>query len=115
MENVNQEIGNRLREIRDIFHEGVKLSADQFAFILDETGDKIRSYELGSAAVSVRLVLKFHEKGIRSTYIITGEGDIFADNKAGEKRRETIKKNFEKGKLESNNKIILAAAGILDV
>lgn len=115
MENINQEIGSRLREIRDIFHEGVKLSADQFAFILDETGDKIRNYELGRAAVSVRLLRKLHEKGINPTYIITGEGDIFADNKAGEKRRETIKQNYEKGKLESENKIILAAAGILDV
>jgi hypothetical protein len=114
MENINQEIGNRLREIRDIFHEGVKLSADQFAFILDETGDKIRNYELGRAAISVRLLRKLYEKGINPTYVITGEGDIFADNTAGDKRRETIKQNYEKGKLESKNKIILAAAGMLD-
>ena len=114
MENINQEIGNRLREIRDIFHEGVKLSADQFAFILDETGDKIRNYELGRAAVSVRLLRKLHEKGINPTYLITGEGEIFAENRAGKKRKEIIKQNIEKGKLEANNKIILAVAGGID-
>lgn len=113
MSDLNLEIGNRLREIRDIFHEGVKLSADQFAFVLDETGDKVRNYELGRAAVSIRMLHKLYEKGINPTYIITGEGDIFADNEAGKERRAAIKLNYEKGKLEQDNQIILVAAGKL--
>lgn len=113
MIDLNLEIGNRLREIRDIFHEGAKLSAEQFAFVLDETGDRIRNYEIGRASVNVRVLHKLYEKGINPTYLITGEGDIFADNEAGRLRRETIKLNYEKGKLEDNNHIILVAAGRL--
>lgn len=113
MNELNIEVGNRLREVRDIFHEGMKLSADQFAFLLDETGDKIRNYELGRAAVSIKVLRKLYDKGINPTYIVTGEGDIFADNRAGDERREAIRKNLEKGKLEAEKRIILVAAGRL--
>lgn len=113
MTELNIEAGKRLRKVRDVFHDGVKLSADQFAFILDETGDRIRNYELGRASISIRLLLSLYKRGINPTYIITGEGDIFADNKAGKDRKEAIRINYEKGKLESDNRIILAAAGKL--
>jgi hypothetical protein len=113
MNDLNIEIGQRLRQVREIFHEGAKLSADQFAFLLDETGDRIRNYELGRATISVRLLHKLYSKGINPTYIITGEGDVFVNNEIGKSRRDAIKENYEKGKLETDNHIILVAAGRL--
>src|SRR5690606_18123630 len=113
MEPNNKKVGIRLREIREIFHDGVKLTADQFAFLLDETGDKIRNYETGRATISIRLLISLYKQGINPTYLITGEGNIFADNEAGKNRQNAIRLNYEKGKLEDDNKIILAAAGKL--
>lgn len=114
MEKLNKEVGRRLREIRDIFHGGVKLTADQFAFMLDETGDRIRNYETGRAAIQIRTLAKLYSYGINPTYVITGEGEIFANNKAGEERQGKLKQNYEKGKLAEGNRIIMAAAGRLD-
>ena len=114
MENLNKEIGKRLRGVRDIFHEGVKLTADQLAFMLDETGDRIRNYEIGRAAIQARTLVKLYQYGINPTYLLTGEGEIFADNRAGKERKRKLINNFDKGKLDEGNNIIRAAAGRLD-
>ena len=83
MENLNKEIGKRLREIRNIANEGTKLSARQFAHLLDETTDKILNYENGRAAVSVQVLINLYYRGFNPVYILTGEGSIFADNAVG--------------------------------
>ncbi len=114
MNDLHKNIGKRLRYIREIFNEGSKLSADQFAFILDETGDKIRNYELGRAKVRVRLLHTLYYKGINPTYIITGEGEVFADNQEGRALKSKIRKNKIKGKISNENGIIKAVAGKID-
>jgi transcriptional regulator with XRE-family HTH domain len=83
MENLNKQIGKRLREIRNIANEGTKLSARQFAHLLNETTDKILNYENGRAAVSVQLLINLYNRGFNPVYILTGEGSKFADNDAG--------------------------------
>ena len=83
MENLNQDIGIRLREVRHIFNEGEKLSARQFAHLLGETHDKILNYENGRASVSVQLLINLYKRVINPTYILTGEGSIYADNAQG--------------------------------
>ncbi|MDC1068023.1 helix-turn-helix transcriptional regulator [Candidatus Kapabacteria bacterium] len=82
--------GNRLKNIREIFNEGSKLSANQFAFLLDESADRIRNCELGRTSISIDILKKLYERGINPSYIITGEGDIFTDTPTGKELRNKI-------------------------
>ncbi|MGB9913895.1 MAG: helix-turn-helix domain-containing protein, partial [Candidatus Kapaibacteriota bacterium] len=84
MENLNKEIGERIRFIRSIFNEGGKLSASQFAHLLGETMHKILNYELGRAQVPPSFLATLYYRGINPIFILTGEGSIFAPNRAGE-------------------------------
>lgn len=89
-------IGKRLREIRNIANEGTKLSANQFAHLLDETRDKILNYENGRASVSIKLLINLYYRGFSPVYILTGEGSIFADNEAGISMRKKLEKRADK-------------------
>ncbi len=80
---LNNEIGKRIRNIRLVFNEGGKLTANQFGFLLKESGDKIRNYELGRTPISPRVLYSLYKRGINPIYIISGEGSMFADTKAG--------------------------------
>ncbi|HAW08941.1 MAG TPA: hypothetical protein DCW42_07245 [Bacteroidetes bacterium] len=91
MDEVNQAIGKRLRIIRSIFNEGGKLSAQQFAFLLNETRDKIISYELGRSSLPVRLLIELYNRGINIIWLLTGDGEIFAKNEAGRRFKQNIK------------------------
>lgn len=83
MKNLNKEIGKRIRFVRSIFNEGAKLSASQFAHLLGESMHKILNYELGRAQASPSFLVSLYRRGINPTYILTGEGKIFAENEAG--------------------------------
>jgi len=91
MDNLIRDAGNRLREVRHIFNEGDKLSAKQFAYLLDETQDRILNYENGRAAISLQLLVNLYHRGVNPVYILTGEGDIFAENDAGKAMKAKIK------------------------
>ena len=80
---INILIGRRLREVREIFNEGGKISTTQFAYLLSETRDRISNYENGRSAVPIKLLYELYLRGINPNYIITGEGEVFADNDAG--------------------------------
>lgn len=91
MNSLQKEIGQRLKEIRErIFNEGVKLSAGQFAQLLNSTDDKIRNYEIGRSNIPVELLVKLYHKGINPTYILTGEGSVYAENRSGRNLRERV-------------------------
>lgn len=83
MNDYNIEVGKRLRIVRNIFNEGGKLTADQFAFLMGETRDKITNYELGRAAVPLRVLLELYKRGINPVYIISGEGSVFTETPTG--------------------------------
>jgi len=83
MNDFNITVGKRLRIVRNIFNEGGKLTADQFAFLMGETRDRITNYELGRAALPVRLLYELYNRGINPVYIITGEGSVFTETKEG--------------------------------
>ncbi len=91
MDDLTKIIGKRLKFIRYIFNEGGKLSVEQFAYILDETGDKMRNYELGRASLPNRVLYTLHYRGINSTFLITGEGEVFNLTTAGYKLKKVIK------------------------
>lgn len=91
MDELTKIIGKRLKFIRHIFNEGGKLSVEQFAYILDETGDKMRNYELGRATLPNRVLYTLHYRGINSTFLITGEGEPFNLTPAGYKLKKIIK------------------------
>lgn len=93
MENILLESGKRLKEVRQIINEGGKLSVSQFAFILDESSEKIRNYELGRTQISIVLLSKLYERGVNPTYIITGNESFFANNDEGEKLKANISKH----------------------
>ncbi len=92
---LNKEIGERLRIVRSIFNEGGKLSADQFGFLLGETPDKILNYELGRTSVPLTLIITLYYRGISPIFLLTGEGEIFANNKAGKEFKDKINKRAE--------------------
>jgi hypothetical protein len=96
MEEFNTLVGIRLKKIRHIFNEGGRLTAEQFAYLIGESGDKIRNYELGRSALPLRVVWILYERGINPVYLISGEGSVFADNHAG---------RVFKSKVEARNKI----------
>ena len=90
MNNLNKEIGMRLKTIRTIFNEGKKLSASQFGYLVEESEDNIRNYEQGRAGVPVRLLYNLYQRGINPVFIIAGEGNRFAINEAGRLFKEKI-------------------------
>jgi len=96
---MQKEVVQRLREVRDIFYEGNKLSARLFANTLGETKDNIVNYENGKANIPNRLLIALYYKGFNPIYILTGEGSIFADNERG---RELFKIIEKKNKLKGN-------------
>ena len=100
MENLNREIGKRLRQIRSVTNEGSKLSARQFAHLMNETADKILNYEVGRAAVSVQLLINLYYRGFNPVYILTGEGSMFADNEKGREFRSKL----NKGEIRSDDR-----------
>ncbi len=87
---LNKQIGARLRLIRSIFNEGGKLSAEQFAYLLNQNTDKILNYELGRAAVPLELLIILYERGYNPTFILTGKESIFANNSEGKKRKKEL-------------------------
>lgn len=91
MQEKNSEIGERLRFIRGIFNEGSKLSASQFAHILNETVHKILNYENGRASISPELLISLYRRGVNPIFILTGEGTIFAPNEEGQRFAEHLR------------------------
>lgn len=90
IENLNKRIGERIKKIREIFNEGSKLSATQFAYLLGESRDKIANYENGRTPISPQILYELYNRGISPTYLITGKGNIFAENPAGEKFKKSL-------------------------
>lgn len=98
MTSYNKEVGDRLKIIRMIFNEGSKLSANQFAYLLDETGDKIRNYELGRASIPITLLKKLSERGINLQYLVSGDGNLFNDSDEGKRLATSIVKKIKTSK-----------------
>lgn len=119
----NLSVGKRLQEIRKTFNEGTKLSASQFAHLLGTTRDKITNYENGRSSLPVSVLYSLYLRGINPVYIISGDGEIYADNAAGERIRKRIeqkkeneirKKNIfrlDDEKYKENQNIYKSAAG----
>lgn len=89
---LDKEIGLRLKEIRAVFNEGTPLSAEQFAHLTGETGDKIRNYESGRTAVPPSLLMELYSRGLSPTWIVTGQGSRFAETEEGERFRKNIER-----------------------
>jgi transcriptional regulator with XRE-family HTH domain len=81
-----KEIGKRLKEIREKHYAKFKLSISDFA---DELGEKmfnIANYEAGKANLPNRVLVALYDKGFNPSFILIGEGPLFADNYAGRQR-----------------------------
>ena len=101
MNSLQIQIGRRLKEIREkILNEGIKLSASQFAQLLNSNEDKIRNYELGRSGIPVEFLYTLYHRGINLNYLITGESSKFADNESG----RTLRKKTEGDKANKKDK-----------
>jgi len=103
-----------LRLIRNVFNEGGKLTADQFAFLLGETRDKITNYELGRASIPIRLLYELYNRGINPIYLITGEGSCFAANKAGQEFAAKMLYRLENGYITDHKTIAMLSEFVSD-
>ncbi len=123
MNEYNLSVGKRLQNIRKTFNEGTKLSANQFAHLLGTTRDKIVNYENGRSSVPVSILYSLYLRGINPVYLISGDGEIYAENTAGQLIRERMEsmekeKNRKKrifrlddDKYKEENNIYKSAAG----
>lgn len=112
MDELNRNIGIRLKQIREIFNEGSKLSVMQFAYLLDESRDKIANYESGRTSVTPKLIIELYRRGVNPVYLLTGEQSLFADNEAGRKFHQSLKsRNIQLKENGANLRIYRAAAG----
>jgi hypothetical protein len=80
------DIGKRLKEIREKHYAKFKLSISDFAEELNEKMFNIANYEAGKANLPNRVLVALYDKGFNPSYILTGEGSLFADNYAGSQR-----------------------------
>lgn len=110
MENFAIESGQRLRNLREILNEGGKLSADQFAFIINESQDKIINYELGRSAIPIKLLLEIYKRGFNPNYIISGVGSIFLDDENGQKLKSVFEYKLQNSVLSMSERAKISAA-----
>lgn len=105
MTDINLNSGERLKFIREIFNEGAKLSASQFAYIMGESRDKIANYESGRTAIPIELLHELYYRGYNPNFVITGEETPFADNQAGDMIKLTLTKRLKLKELQ-NEKLV---------
>jgi transcriptional regulator with XRE-family HTH domain len=92
---LNMVMGLRLKAARLIYNEGIKLSVEQFAHLLNITTEKLLNYESGRSSIPHSGMLELYHRGINPVFIITGEKDILVNNGAGNAlRRSMISKNI---------------------
>lgn len=87
---LNKTIGIRLKAIRKIYNEGIHLSVEQFAHLLDISTDKLLNYESGRSALPINLLIELHNRGINPMFILLGSGDMFAKNSVGQALKKSI-------------------------
>jgi transcriptional regulator with XRE-family HTH domain len=75
MENIQEEIGARLKEIRNKYADKRKLSAAEFGELLGESKYNIGNYERGIASVPNRTLLALLNLGFNVNWLISGRGE----------------------------------------
>jgi transcriptional regulator with XRE-family HTH domain len=85
LKNSQEDISQRLKEVRLMYSISPKLSVNEFANAIEESPFNIANYENGKANVTNRVLVKLYRIGFNPTYILTGEGSPFADNDEGRK------------------------------
>lgn len=110
MSDINIESGKRLRFIREIMNEGGKLSADQFAFIFDESKDKIINYELGRTQIPIKLLNDLYSRGFNPNFIITGNENVFLDTEQGRDLQDIFKRKINSGIISTFDRAKMIAA-----
>lgn len=110
MEDFAIESGKRLRNIREVLNEGGKLSSEQFAYIINESRDKIINYELGRTAIPIKLLFEIYKRGLDPNYIISGIGSLFLQNENGQRLKNIFEKKLQNSILSTSERAKLTAA-----
>lgn len=120
---INQDVGIRLRQIRALFNEGGRISAAQFAYLLNTSRDKVANYESGRSALPLEIIYLLYQRGINPIYLICGEGPMFASNAEGKKFELKVNTRASFEPMKQNARVIgriyegiklKAAAGMMD-
>jgi hypothetical protein len=115
MEKIQNEISNRLKEVRTRHYETFKLSTAQFSKELEESEFNLQNYESGKASIPNRLLIALYYKGINPIYILTGEGDVYTDTPQGIARRNRVLKSISQTKVQSIAKLDISAMSIQEL
>jgi len=86
----NKDLGWRLKAVRLVYNEGIKLSVEQFAHLIDITPEKLQNYETGRSAIPPIVLVSLYNRGINPVFLLTGGGDPFASNNVGENLQNNI-------------------------
>ena len=93
---LNKQIGNRIKAVRSIYNEGIRLTVEQFSHLLNISSEQLFNYENGRSSLPINIIYELYNRGINPYFIITGEKDALADNKVGNELRQKIKlKNID--------------------
>lgn len=90
IEKYQNEIANRLKEVRTKYFETFKLSTAQFAIEVNESEFNLQNYESAKASIPNRLLITLYYKGINPIYILTGEGDVWTETPQGIARKQRV-------------------------
>jgi transcriptional regulator with XRE-family HTH domain len=86
----NKQIGNRIKAVRSIYNEGIRLTVEQFSHLLDISNEQLLNYENGRSALPINILIELYNRGINPIFILTGEADVLAGNKAGNELRKKL-------------------------
>ena len=102
-ESLNIQIGNRIKAIRNVYNEGIRLTVEQFSHLLDISNEQLLNYENGRSALPINILLELYSRGVNPMFVLTGEGDALGNNDAGDDLREKFKvKNIDYNRIINN-------------
>ena len=78
MNNLDIDIGNRLRQIR----ESKRLNQKDFGCLLNVIPQTYSKYEKGERGVTDEIKIQLYKMGISLSWLLTGEGDMFISDKS---------------------------------
>ena len=89
----NKIIGKRIKAIRSVYNEGVRLTVKQFAHLLGISKNQLLNFESGRTALPINILFELYNRGISIVFIVAGDGDVFANNNCGKSLKQKLLNN----------------------
>ena len=112
----NKQIGNRLKAARSIYNEGIRLTVEQFAHLLDITSEQLLNYETGRSTLPINVLVELYNRGINPVFILAGKDDVLANNDVGNELRKKINmKNMDYNRIINDALISIPTSSTLSL